>query len=256
MLKSVTRTWVVFAALCGLGLTTGSSLALDYARLTASVEPERAARYAPFRDFQIRGVCGTVRLDLAAKYGANTIRTYTPPSRAQLDEYQQLGLKVIVGIWMPHHGENVGNDGGKWNYDYAKSGDNQLESLRKTLDTIGDHPAILMWCFGNEVHLEPPYLETVNRLSLLLHERYPTQLSSLTIINAPSKAIEAIKRYAPDVDVIGYNSYGHGAVGGAAQRLEQEWGRAYYVSEFGPQGPWWGRKTGWECSMSSRTTPS
>lgn len=27
--------------------------------------------------------------------------------------------------------------------------------------------------------------------------------------------------------------------------LEREWGRAYYVSEFGPQGPWWGRKTAW-----------
>jgi hypothetical protein len=47
------------------------------------------------------------------------------------------------------------------------------------------------------------------------------------------------------LDVIGYNSYGQGAVGTASENLEQAWGRAYYVSEFGPQGPWWGRKTAW-----------
>jgi hypothetical protein len=82
-------------------------------------------------------------------------------------------------------------------------------------------------------------------MSQCLHQKHPEQLSSLTIINAPEEKIALIKHHAPDLDVIGYNSYGHGALANASARLEEHWGRAYYVSEFGPQGPWWGRKTSW-----------
>lgn len=230
------------AGVCGLHAVTAA--ALDFAALLDSVEPGRAARYEVFRDFQIKGICGTARLDLAAVSGANTIRTYTPPTRKQLDEYQRLGFRVIVGIWMPHHGENRNQDG-KWNYDYTQQGDKQVRAFDDVLDRIGDHPAILLWCLGNEVHLDRPYLETVERMSRLLHEKFPRALSSLTMVNAPKDKVALIKEVAPDLDVIGYNSYGQGAVVGASRHLEEVWGRAYYVSEFGPQGPWSGRKTAW-----------
>lgn len=231
--------------LAGLGVFMAATASgLDCSALMRSADSARAARYEVFRGFPIKGICGTTRLDLAASYGANTLRTYTPPSREQLDEYQRLGFKVIVGIWMPNQGENDGKDA-RWNYDYREKGDEQVSSFAETVERIGNHPAILMWCLGNEVHLDPPYLETVNRMSKKLHEKYPKQISSLTMINAPKPKIELIKQFAPDLDVIGYNSYGHGAVGGASKNLEAVWGRAYYVSEFGPQGPWWGRKTAW-----------
>jgi hypothetical protein len=236
---------VSFLLFSGIGCLLATTVsALDHAALMKFADGERAARYAAFKDFQIKGICGTVRLDLAARYGANTLRTYTPPSREQLDEYQRLGFKVIVGIWMPHHGTNSGKDG-NWNYDYTAQGEQQVKSFAETIERIGDHPAILMWCLGNEVHPDPPYLDTVNRMSKVLHEKHPRQISSLTMINAPKPKLELIKQLAPDLDVIGYNSYGHGAVGGSARNLEEVWGRAYYVSEFGPQGPWWGRKTAW-----------
>jgi hypothetical protein len=232
--------------LAGLGLIMVSSASgLDYSALMRSADSARAARYEVFRSFQIKGICGATRLDLAAAYGANTIRTYTPPTQQELDNYQRLRLKVVVGIWMPHPGKNQGKDGFTWDYDYRKQGDEQLKSFEEAVRRIGDHPAILMWCLGNEVPLNPAYLETVNRMSLALHQRFPKQLTSLTMINAPADKIALIKKYAPDLDVIGYNSYGQGAVGGAIKNLETEWGRAYYVSEFGPQGPWWGRKTAW-----------
>jgi hypothetical protein len=217
--------------------------ALDLSQLDASVDTNRAARYEIFQNFKIKGICGDVRLDLATAWGANTIRTYTPPSREQLDKFQKLGLKVIFGIWMPHQGENGGKS--KWNYDYKKSGDEQVKSFAKVVENVGDHPAILMWCLGNEVPLEPAYLETVNRMSELLHKKFPKQLTSITIINAPKEGVEAIKKYAPDVDVIGANTYGAGAVNNASKRFEEDWKRAYYISELGPQGPWWGNKTAW-----------
>ena len=226
------------------GPLASSLSALDFESLLKSVEPEKAARYESFRHFQIRGICGTSHLSLASTYGANTIRTYTPPTRAQLDEYQRLGFRVVVGIWMPHQGENA-TKGTKWSFDYNEHGDDQLKSFLEVVDRIGDHPAILLWCLGNEVPLNQPYLETVNRMSEALHKRYPHQLTSLTMVNAPKDKVALVKRLAPDLDVIGYNSYGQGAVGGASRNLEEAWGRAYYVSEFGPQGPWSGRKTSW-----------
>ena len=232
--------------LAGLGLFLAATASgLDYSALMHSADSARAARYEVFRGFQIKGICGTTRLDLAAAYGANTLRTYIPPSRAKLDNYQRLGLKVIVGIWMPHQGENQGQDGSTWDWDYREKGDDQVKVFEETVSRIGDHPAILMWCLGNEVPLDPAYLETVNRMSLALHQRFPKQLTSLTMVNAPADKIALVKQYASDLDVIGYNSYGQGAVGGASQNLEAEWGRAYYVSELGPQGPWWGNKTAW-----------
>jgi len=230
----------------GLGLFMASTASgLDYSALMRTADSARAARYEVFRGFQIKGICGTTRLDLAAAYGANALRTYIPPSRAKLDSYQRLGLKVIVGIWMPRQGENQGQGGSIWDWDYREKGDDQVEVFDATVSRIGDHPAVLMWCLGNEVPLDPAYLETVNRMSLALHQRFPKQLTSLTMINAPADKIALVKEYAPDLDVIGYNSYGQGAVGGASKTLEAEWGRAYYVSELGPQGPWWGRTTAW-----------
>lgn len=229
--------WALFMASTASGL--------DYSALMRSADSARAARYDAFRGFQIKGICGSTRLDLAAAYGANTIRTYVPPTREELDDYQRLGLKVVVGIWMPHPGKNQGKDGSTWNCDYGENGDGQVKAFAETVSRIADHPAILMWCLGNEVPLNQAYLETVNRMSLALHQRFPKQLTSLTMINAPLDKIALVKKYAPDLDVIGYNSYGQGAVGSAIKNLEAEWGRAYYVSEFGPQGPWWGRKTAW-----------
>jgi len=234
---------VVSLIAVGIALAQSAS-ALDYSTLAGAVDKERAARYEVFRDFQIRGICGATRLELAAEYGANTIRTYVAPSREKLDEFHRMGFKVIVGIWMPHQGENKDGNG-TWNYDYQKNMEKQIESFTETVDRIGDHPAVLMFCLGNEVHLGPLYLKTANRMSQVLHRKFPNQLSSITIINAPSEKIAMIKEHAPDLDVIGYNSYGHGAVGSSGERLEQEWGRAYYVSEFGPQGPWWGLKAPW-----------
>jgi hypothetical protein len=232
--------------LAGLGLFMASTASgLDYSALMRSADSARAVRYEVFRGFQIKGICGATRLDLAVAYGANTLRTYTPPTREELDNYQHLGLKVVVGIWMPHPGKNQGKDGNAWDYDYGKQGDEQVKTFEETVSRVGDHPAILMWCLGNEVPLDPAYLETVNRMSLALHQHFPKQLTSLTMINAPADKIALVKKYAPDLDVIGYNSYGQGAVGGAIKNLEVAWGRAYYVSEFGPQGPWWGRKTAW-----------
>ncbi len=206
-------------------------------------------RYERFQNFQIKGVCGDGDLDRLAKLGVNTVRGYTISSsevmREKLDHAQRLGMKMVVSEWMPHHGENKGKDGGKWAFDYNAKGDEMVKNLMRKIEGIGDHPAILMWGLGNEVHLDEPYLRVVNRMSLAIHEKFPLHLTSLTMVNAKPENIQKIKEFAPDLDVLGIQSYSLGAVRGGIKNTEKHWGKPFYMSEFNTNGPWNFGKTAW-----------
>ncbi len=205
-------------------------------------------RFERFESFQIKGVCNDRDLDRLAKLGVNTVRGYTiaepKKMREKLDHAHRLGMKMIVSEWMPHQGENKNKKGVIWTFDYETKGDRMVESLIKKVEAIGDHPAILMWGLGNEVHLDEPYLRVVNRMSQEIHKRFPHQITSLTMVNAKPEAIEAVKKFAPDLDVLGIQSYSRGAVRGGIKKTETLWGKPFYMSEFNTNGPWNMSKTG------------
>ncbi len=214
-----------------------------------TLSPEQALRFERFESFQIKGVCGDRDLERLASFGVNTVRGYTIPSAEamlrKLDEAHSLGIKFVVSEWMPHHGENKARNGSTWNFDYNERGDQMVENFIAKIEGIGDHPAILMWGLGNEVHLDEPYLRTVNRMSEAVHARFPHHITSLTMINAKPEHIEAVKTHAPDLDVLGIQSYSVGAVRGAIRSTEEHWGKPFYMSEFNGKGPWNFRKTEW-----------
>ncbi len=245
-----------FSRLCLVGLVAGivtavsPAWALDRAKLVENLTPEQAARYERFDGWMIRGVCGTSHLDLAARFGVNTVRGYTiktedGSTRAVLDEAHALGIRVIVSEWMPHQGENKGGGNSTWTHDYTEKVEERLAAFVAKVEAIGDHPSILMWGLGNEVHLDREYLEYVELMSRAIHARNPLALTSLTMINAKPENIEKIKRFAPDLDVIGVQSYSPGAVRGGIRAMEEHWGRPYYYSEFNGKGPWNFEKTAW-----------
>ncbi|MGL4399066.1 MAG: hypothetical protein ACRCXD_04305 [Luteolibacter sp.] len=211
-------------------------------------EAERK-RFERFESFQIKGVCGDSDLERLATIGVNTVRGYTlgepATMRKKLDQAQSLGIKMILSEWMPHHGANKNKDGTVWTFDYEIKGDKMIESLIRRIEGIGDHPAILMWGLGNEVHLDEPYLRVVNRMSLAIHQRFPSHVTSLTMINAKPEAIAAVKKFAPDLDVLGIQSYSRGAVRGAIKKTAELWGKPFYMSEFNTNGPWNFSKTEW-----------
>lgn len=237
------------AWLVGLVGVFAASPAAAQFRVPESLTPEQAARFERFKTFQIKGVCGDRDLERLASFGVNTVRGYTIPEPAimkqRLDEAHANGLMMVVSEWMPHHGENKGRNGGTWTYDYNESGDKMVEAFIAKIEGIGDHPAILMWGLGNEVHLDEPYLRTVERMSRAIHERFPAHITSLTMVNAKPEAIEAVKRFAPDLDVIGGQSYSVGAVRKAISNLEEHWGKPFYMSEFNGKGPWNFPKAEW-----------
>jgi hypothetical protein len=210
-------------------------------------------RFDLFDSFQIKGVCGEGDLERLAKLGVNTVRGYTlgepKVMRKKLDQVHKLRMKMIVSEWMPHHGKNKGKNGSSWDFDYNAKGEAMVANLIRKVEGIGNHPAILMWGLGNEVHLDEPYLRVVNRMSQEIHKRYPRHITSLTMINAKPDAIAAVKKFAPDLDVLGIQSYSRGAVRNAIKKTEELWGKPFYMSEFNSNGPWNFRKTEWDVAL-------
>ncbi len=251
MYKSTTLT------LLGILLSVSFAMARSFV-LPADMSETDRERFKRFETFEIKGVCGDQDLDRLAKLGVNTVRGYSisdpDAMRKKLDHAQSLGMKMIVSEWMPNQGENKHKKGGVWDFDYNVKGDKMVESLIKKVEAIGDHPALLMWGLGNEVHLDEPYLRVVNRMSQEIHKRFPHHLTSLTMINAKAEGIEAIKKFAPDIDVLGIQSYSRGAVSGSIKKTEELWGKPFYMSEFNTNGPWNFGKTEWGVEFDEPVT--
>lgn len=243
----------VFFTLC----LTGSAFAQSFVLPKDLTEIERK-RFERFKTFQIKGVCGDSDLDRLSGLGVNTVRGYTIQTpdivREKLDHAHRLGMKMVVSEWMPNQGKNKNRDGVVWGFDYDAKGDEMVENLIHKVEAIGDHPAILMWGLGNEVHLDEPYLRVVNRMSEAIHERFPHHLTSLTVVNAKEPAIAAIKKFAPDIDVLGVQSYSRGAVRGSIKKTEALWGKPFYMSEFNTNGPWNFPNTEWGVSLDEPVT--
>ncbi len=233
--------WFRRIAVLGVLLLAGTTLAAPFV-LPPGVSETSRKRLERFESFQIRGVCNDRDLQSLVGTGVNTVRGYSirdpKVTLEKLDLARQLGLKLIISEAMNHQGTNKRKDGTTFEYDYHTSGDDLVARFAQKVEAIGDHPAILMWGLGNEVRLEEPYLRTVNRMSLAIHERYPNHLTSLTIVNAKQEKIELVKKFAPDIDVLGVQSYSIGAVRKAVKNAEEFWGKPFYMSEFSTNGPW------------------
>ncbi|TWU46252.1 Arylsulfatase [Rubripirellula tenax] len=200
---------------------------------------EFSNRYNVFKTFRIKGAGGTDHMELAARYGANTIRTWSvsEDTKTWLEDASRLNQKMILGIWMPHQGTN-NSRGVTYEQDYRESRPKILNRLNSTLDQYDDHPSVLMWGLGNEVHLDEHYLKTVNEMAKVIHGRNPNRLTCVVIINAPKSSIDLIQKHAPEVDMIGVNSYGRGAMQNAIKNLEEHWKKPYFFSEYSCTGPW------------------
>ena len=70
--------------------------------------------------------------------GGNSVRTWSVDDAQEvLDKAQELGLTVMMGLWVQH--ERHGYD-----YDNEKANQGQLEYFTKMVKKYKDHPALLM----------------------------------------------------------------------------------------------------------------
>lgn len=210
-------------------------------RLEKTAEGHRLLRDG--QPYFIKGVGGDGSLELLAKCGGNSVRTWGADNLdTKLDEAQRLGLTVAVGIWLGHdrHG---------FDYNNADQVAEQFESVRKVIERYKNHPAVLLWGLGNEMEGyergdNAAIWSAVNNLAGLAKQLDPNHPTMTVIAEIGGDRVKNIHRLCSNVDIVGINSYG--GVTSLPKRYAEAGGtKPYVVTEFGPPGVWESAKNDW-----------
>jgi GT2 family glycosyltransferase len=139
--------------------------------------------------------------DAIATLDANTVRTYTPPPGALLDEASRCGLRAIIGVpWMQHVAF----------LDRRVDAREIRRSVRDHVRRLATHPAALLFALGNEI--PPPVVRWYGRkrIERFLSDLYDEARSAapdalLTYINyPPTEYLDT-----PFFDVCAFNVFLH-----------------------------------------------
>ncbi|MEE4248564.1 MAG: glycoside hydrolase family 2 TIM barrel-domain containing protein, partial [Kangiellaceae bacterium] len=188
--------------------------------------------------------------ELLAKHGANSFRTWsTDNGRAILDKAHELGLKVMMGIW-------VGLERHGFDYNDKRAVRQQLKSIRKQVEELKDHPALLVWGIGNELNLlskNPKVWNAVNDISKMIHKIDPHHLTTTSLSNIDRKDVDFIAKRAPDIDFLSVQVYG------GIEVLTDLIKKSTYkggllVTEWGATGYWEVAKTTWGAPIENNST--
>ena len=203
------------------------------------------------KPFQVRGAAGEVGLDILKQLGATVVRTYGDAPDAVLDQAQKLGLKVIVGFWLEHP---------RRGFDYRDpvQANAQLERLAAFVKRYRDHPALLMWGVGNEVEAEmdddTQVWPGIGQAARLVRQLDPNHPVMAVLAEAGGGKVARLIQAAPDVDVLGVNSYGD-ALPSVPERVRaQGWKGPLVVTEMGAIGQWQAQRKPWGAMIEPSST--
>jgi len=190
-------------------------------------------------------------LALLAEAGAKVVRTYRASDAWVLDEAQQLGMKVVMGLWLEHprHG-----------FDYADAAAlrAQEDTVLETVVRYRDHPALLAWGVGNEIETgvaDPlPLWREVDRLAGLIEQLDPNHPTLMVVADTGMDAFRTLAGCCPNVDLLGINVYA-GAVFDLPQRLRKAGiTKPVVVAELGPLGQWQAGRKPWGAPVELTST--
>ncbi len=195
------------------------------------------------KPYLIKGAGGDGPKAMLKAAGANSFRTWGADSlEKQLDEAQQLGLTVTIGIWLGHKEQG-------FNYDDPKAVADQVATAEAAIDRYKNHPAVLMWGIGNEMEgyestTNPKMWQAVQDIAAYAHKVDPNHPTMTVVAEIGGEKVASLNKYCPDIDVVGINSYA------GAQSLPQRYKAAggtkpYVITEFGPPGTWEMKKNPW-----------
>ncbi len=130
------------------------------------------------KPYFIRGAGGVSHFEDLKAAGGNSVRIWDDIDADRLlDEAQALGLTVMFGLWVEREMEG-------FDYNDQAAVERQYERIRKTVLRYRNHPALLLWCVGNEWSQEADNFKVfgqVNRLSKLVHQLDPNHPVSTVI---------------------------------------------------------------------------
>jgi hypothetical protein len=180
--------------------------------------------------YYIQGAGGYSHFQELKNRGGNSIRIWhSDEAQRVLDEAHALGLTVTIGLWVSKYSNDLDRE-------------RQLRALERDVRRYKDHPALLMWAIGNELHQVHPDIgawRIINEIAKMVHEVDPnhpttTMMAGFSRLNAP-----LVRYLAPHIDILSINIFndlrnlpekiGHPIWG---------WHKAYIISEWGASGHW------------------
>ncbi len=190
------------------------------------------------------------RLETLKNHGANAFRTWsTHNGRQILDKAHDLGLKVMMGIW-------VGLERQGFDYNDEKAVEQQLKLIRESVLNLKDHPALMIWGIGNELNhysQNPKVWEAVNEISKMIHQEDPHHLTTTSLAGIDKKYVDLIDKRAPDLDFLSVQLYA------PIDRLPELIKASNYkgpllVTEWGATGYWEVEKTEWGAPLENNSS--
>ena len=184
--------------------------------------------------YYIKGAGGLGYMEEVVERGGNSIRTWSvDDAQETLDKAHELGLTVMMGLWVQH--ERHGYD-----YDNEAANKAQLEYFTRMVKKYKDHPALLMWSIGNEVDLfysNTKVWNVVQEIAAMIHEVDPNHPTNTVTAGLDEKEVALIMENAPDIDIYAINTYGE--VGIIRDKIRASgWTGPYIIAEWGPNGHW------------------
>lgn len=205
------------------------------------------------KPYFIKGAAGVGQnLDALATAGGNSCRTWGDDGAEKLlDDAQKRGVTVTVGIWLGHieHG---------FKYDNPEMVKNQFEAVKRAVRRLKDHPAVLAWGIGNEMETggsgeNANLWKAVNDIVKMVKTEDPNHPAMSIVAEVSKEKIASIQKYAPDLEILGINSYG--GMPSLGNRIKEfGWTKPFVITEFGPRGPWEMPKTAWGAPREDTST--
>jgi hypothetical protein len=201
------------------------------------------------KPYYIKGVGGSINLDIASRYGANSFRTWSARKAGEdLDNAHKYSMTVMLGIELS-----------KKNEDYLEEGykEKKRTEVRELLDKYKQHPALLIWALGNEINLgtnSKEAWEFINELAEIIKSQDNNHPVCTVTAGAPVEVLNNIAEYAPAIDLVGVNVYG-GAIFDVRKHCEESVFKGpYAITEWGPCGHWEVPKTSWNIPIEQTSS--
>ncbi|MGN6291224.1 MAG: glycoside hydrolase family 2 TIM barrel-domain containing protein [Chitinophagaceae bacterium] len=204
--------------------------------------------YTLYRDgqpFSIKGAAGISHLSQLQQAGGNTLRTWdTLNIGAILNDAAAHNIAVIAGLALPHSTTQSF-------YEDTAQVAAQLRAYREVVRKYKSHPALLMWCLGNEIDF--PYkprfkrfYKTFTDLVKMIHEEDPDHPVTTALESFSRRCVYNIRLKIPQLDFISINTFGKlSSLQDDLDRFSWFWNGPYLISEWGINGPWEAEKTAW-----------
>lgn len=195
--------------------------------------------------YAIRGAAGYTNFNALKNINGTTIRVWDTTGLASvLDSAAANDLTVIAGL-------PIANSDHMGLYNNPLKVSRQFERFKSVVNRFKNHPALLMWCVGNE--LDFPYklsynsfYNAFNQLVDMIHADDPDHPVTTTILNFNKKYIFNLQLRCK-VDILSFNIFSR--VSSFRKDLEGTdlfWRGPYMLTEWGADGPWDGtEQTAW-----------